>query len=92
MIHLSGSLLLKGRNCSGYLGSWRVKWKISWGLVVQEVTNLPAMQETQVRSLDWEDPQEKGVTTHSSILVWSIPLTEEPGGLRSMGSQRVRHD
>ena len=63
-----------------------------WGLVLQKVTNLPAMQETQVQSLDWEDPLEKGMTTHSSILVWSIPWTEEPGGLQSMGSQTVGHD
>ena len=60
--------------------------------MVQKVTNLPAMQETQVQSLDWEDPLEKGMTTHSSILVWSIPWTEEPGGLQSMGSQTVGHD
>ena len=54
--------------------------------------NLPTMQETHVWSLDWEDPLEKGTATHSSILVWGIPQTEEPGGLQSMGSQRVRHD
>ena len=54
--------------------------------------NLPAMQETQVRFLGWEDPLEKGVIIHSSILAWRIPRTEEPGGLQSMGSQRVRHD
>ena len=54
--------------------------------------NLAAMQETQVRSLGWEDPLEKGVATHSSILAWRIPWTEEPGGLQSMGSQRVRQD
>ena len=50
------------------------------------------MQETQVRSLGLEDPLEKGMVTHSSILDWRIPWTEEPGGLQSMGSQRVRHD
>ena len=54
--------------------------------------NLAAMQETQVRSLGWEDPLEKGVATHSSILAWRIPWTEEPGGLQSMGSQRVRQN
>ena len=53
------------------------------------VKNSPAMQETQIRSLDWEDPLEKGMATDSSILAWSIPRTEEPGGLRSMGMQRV---
>ena len=60
-------------------------------LVVQIVKNLPAMQETQVLSLDWEDLLEKGMATHSSIFAWEIPWTEEPGGLQSMGSQRVRH-
>ena len=56
------------------------------------VKNLPAMQQTWVRSLSWEDPLEKEMATHSSILAWRIPLTEEPGGLQSMGLQRVRHD
>ena len=56
------------------------------------VENLPAMQETQVRSLDQEDPLEKEMTTHSSILVWKIPWTEEPGGLQSMVSQGVGHN
>ena len=50
------------------------------------------MQETQVRSLGQEDPLEKGMATHSSILAWRIPLAEEPGGLQCMGSQRVGHD
>ena len=54
--------------------------------------NLPAMQENQVQSLGWKDPLEKGMTTHSSILVWRIPWTEEPGRLQSMGSLRVGHD
>ena len=53
------------------------------------VKNLPAMQETQIQSLGWEDPLEKGMATHSSILAWSIPWTEEAGGLQSMGSQRA---
>ena len=56
------------------------------------VNNLPAMWETQVRSLDGEDPLEKEMATHSSILAWRIPWTEEPGGLQSMGSQRVGHN
>jgi len=56
------------------------------------VNNLPAMRETQVRSLGWEDPQEKETTTLSSTLTWKIPWKEEPGGLQSMGSQRVRYD
>jgi len=56
------------------------------------VKNLPAMWETGVRSLGWEDPLEEGMATHSSILAWRIPWTEEPGGLQSMVSQRVEHD
>ena len=54
--------------------------------------NLPAMQETPVQSLGREDPLEKEMVTHSSLLAWEIPWTEEPGGLQSVGSQRVRHD
>ena len=53
------------------------------------VKNLPAMRETWLQSLGWEDPLEKGMETHSSILAWKIPWTEEPGGLRSMGSKSV---
>ena len=60
--------------------------------MAQIVKNLPAMQQTWVRWLGWEDPREKGMATHSSILAWSILWTEEPGGLLSLGSQRVRHD
>ena len=56
------------------------------------VKNLPVMQETWVRSLDWEDPLEKGMATHSSILTWRIPWTEKPTRLQSIGSQRVRHN
>ena len=55
-------------------------------LVSQLVKSLPAVQETLVRSLGWEDPLEKGMATYSSILAWKIPWTEEPGGLQSMGS------
>ena len=54
------------------------------------VKNLPAMREIWVRYMCWEDPLEKGIATHSSILAWRIPGTEEPGGLQSMGLQRVR--
>ena len=61
-------------------------------LVAQLVKNPPAMQETWVRSLGWEEPLEEGMASHSSILAWRLPWTEEPGGLQSMGSQRVRHD
>ena len=61
-------------------------------LVTQMVKCLPAMQETWVRSLGREDPLEKEMATHSSILAWKIPWTEQLGRLESMGSQRVRHD
>ena len=57
-------------------------------LVVKTVKNPPAMQETGVQSLGWEDPLEKEVATHSSILAWEISRTEEPGGLQSMGSKK----
>ena len=56
------------------------------------VKNPPAVQETWVQSLGWEDLLEEGMATHSSILAWRISWTEEPGGLQSMGSQRVGHD
>ena len=61
-------------------------------LVAQMVKNLPAMQETGVRSLGRENSLEEEMATHSSILAWEIPWIEEPGGLQSMGSQRVGHD
>ena len=61
-------------------------------LVAQMVENSPAVQETRVQSLGQEDPLEKGMETHSSILTWRIPWTEEPGGLQSMGLQIVGHD
>ena len=60
--------------------------------MARTVKNLPAMQETHVRSLGHEDPLEKGMATHSSNLAWRILWTEEPGGLQSTGSQRVGHD
>ena len=81
---------------------FRVKWcfKLYYSpvsclqasLVGQLVKNLPEVQETQVWSLGWEDHLEKEMATHSTILAWKISETEEPGGLQSMGSQRVRHD
>ena len=61
-----------------------------WASLVAQ--HLPAMWETWLRSLGWEDPLEKEMATHSSILAWRIPRTEELGGLQSMGSQRVGHD
>ena len=60
--------------------------------ISQKVKNQPVMQVIQVQSLGWEDPLEKGMVTHSSILAWRIPWTEEPGGLLSIGLQRVGHD
>ena len=61
-------------------------------LLAQMVKRLPEMPETQLRSLGREDPQKKAVATHSSTLAWKIPWTEDPGRLRSLGSQRVGHD
>ena len=60
--------------------------------MAQKVNSLPAVQQTQGRSLGWEVPLEKEMATHSSILAWRIPWTEESGGLQSMGLQRVRHN
>ena len=61
-------------------------------LVAQTTKRLSTMQETRVKSLGWEDLLEKEMATHSSILAWKIPWTEKPGGLQSMGSQRVGHN
>ena len=75
-----------GRSVAIYSGDG---WGFSGCTVVK---NLPAVQETWVWSLGWEDLLEKEMAIHSSILAWRIPWTEEPGGLQSMGSQRARHD
>ena len=72
-----------------FAGSYGNLWASQ---VAQWVKNLPAMQEMWVRSLGQEDPLEAGMATHSSILAWKIPWTEEPGKLQSIGSQRVGHD
>ena len=61
-------------------------------VVAQMVKNLPEMQEIRVQSLGWEDPLEKEMVTHSSISAWEISWTDEPGGLESMGLQRVGHN
>ena len=61
-------------------------------MVAQLVKNLPAMQETWIRSPGWEDPLEEGMATHSSVLAWGIPSTEEPGRLQSAGSRRVGYN
>ena len=83
---LTLNLSQKERICYWSVYSWRAS------PVAQIGKNLPAMKETQVQSLGQEDPLEKGLATHSSILVWRIPWTEEPGGQRSMESQRVGCD
>ena len=60
--------------------------------MAQMVKSLPAIQETQVQSLDWDDPLKKRMATHTSVLAWRVPWTEEPDGLQSKGSQRVKHN
>ena len=70
----------------------KATWASLVAQMVKMVKNLPAMQETQVRSLGQEDPLQKGMATYSSILAWKIPWMEEPGGPQSMESRRVRHD
>ena len=67
-------------------------WWCRGASLTQMVKNIPAMWETWVRSLGWEGPLEKEMATHSSVLAWRIPWTEEPGGLQPTGSQRVGHD
>ena len=81
----------KSDQYSVLLTTSRILGKLRSSLVAQTVKNLPAMQGTQVQSLGWED-LETGMATYSSILAWQIPWTEEPGGLQSMGSHRVRHN
>ena len=83
--HISEPISTLGKRC------WWLYYSRT-SLVAQWVKNPPAIQETQVRSLGWKDPLEKSMVTHSSILAWRTPWTEEPSGLQSMGSQRVRHD
>ena len=74
------------------MGFYLPRYTCSWvSLMTQMVKNQPAIQETGVRSLRWEDPMEKKMTTHSSILAWRIPWMEEPGGLQTMRSQRIGH-
>ena len=85
-----GSIPGSGRSTGGGIG---YPLQYSWAsLVAQLVKNPPAMWETWVRSLSWEDPLEKRMATHSSILAWRIPRTEKPDRLQTMGSQRVGHD
>ena len=77
----------KPDTCKGWAAA-----EMGSSLVAQRLKRLPAMQETWVRSLGWEDPLEKEMAPHSSTLAWKIPWMKEPGGLQSKGSQRVRHD
>ena len=70
----------------------QISYDYTCSLVAQRIKHLPAMRETRVRSLGWEDPLEKVMAIHSSTLAWRIPWTEEPGGIQSMGSQRVGHN
>ena len=81
-------------DCLSHLGNglWPPIYPPRASLGAQMVINPPAMQETQVQPQGWEDPPEKGIATHSDVLAWRIPWTEEPGRLQSMGSQRVRQD
>ena len=92
---LSKSLILFSVDGRGSVRSLLVDLRPNYGgtsLVAQRLKSLPPIQETRVRSLGQEDPLEKEMATHSSILAWEIPWTEEPGGLQSTASQRVGHD
>ena len=86
--------LIGERATSSLHGFWQnsFPWELLERLVAQRLKRLPLMRETWVRSLGWEDPLEKEMASHSRILAWRIPWTEEPGGLQSMGLQRVGHD
>ena len=86
----TGCSLGSGRSLGEGIG---YPFQYSWAsLVAQMVKNLPAVWETWVPPLGWEDPLEEEMATHSSILAWEIPWTEEHGGLQPMGSQRVKHN
>ena len=88
-VRRSGFKFQAGISFSEIQFTYHIKWA---SLVAQTVKSLPAMWETQVQALGWEDPLEKEMATHSSILAWKIPWTEEPGELQFMGSQRVGHN
>ena len=84
------NMFLKVWNINSFVFNWSI---IDLGfLVAQMVKNLPAMQETLIWSMGWEDPLEKGMASHSSTPAWTIPWTQEPGRLPSMRSQKIRHD
>ena len=82
----------KGQQKMRWLDGITDSMDMSLSKLWEMVKNLSAMRETWVQSLGWENPLEEGMATHSSILVWRIPMAEEPGGLQSMGLQRVQHD
>ena len=80
------------RNCIVFTIKYVIYCFVRTSLVAQTVKHLSTMHETRIRSLGWGDSLEKEMAIHSSTIAWKIPWTEEPGGLRSMGSQRVGHD
>ena len=80
-----------GINICVYICKWP-NFYLRASLVAPMVKNLPAMQETHIKSLGWKDPLEKGMATYSNVLTWRISWTEEPGRLQSMGCQRIGHD
>ena len=93
--HHSGATVYLWADCCTFCGLGQMSNNMWDPVVAQTVKNPPEMQEMQeirVRPLGWEDSLEKGMATHSSILACGIPWTEEPGGLQSLGSQRVRHN
>ena len=92
LIHSSANGHLGFFHVLAIVNSSEVDIKVHVPSVAQMVKRLSMMWETRVRSLGWEDPLEKEMVTHPSTIAWKIPWTEEPGGLQSMGSQRVRHN
>ena len=92
LVHCAGKALIPKSGKDSVDRPFDVLRIFVWSLVAQMVKNLPAMQETQVQFLCREDPLEKGMATHSNILAWRIPWTEEPSRLQSMGLQRVGQD
>ena len=102
MVHTPPELQTHGRAWGPQRETGRAGWPVHGGRILtlpvasqslaQMVKRLPAVRETQVQSLDWEDSLEKEMATHSTILAWRIPWMEEPGQLQPMGWQRVRHD
>ena len=89
MLDTASKITRQLNRCGHFMFSYGT---LKTSLVAQTVKRLPTVQETRVQSLGQEDLLEKGMATHSSILAWRIPWTEEPGGLQSTGLQRVRYD